>query len=97
MQCVRRAGDRRTWAWRKPWPSSPRIAFAGTRRPLKRTTPWPPGKQVSSVSRLRSMWMPGALISARNIVAPAPGTIAMMMASVAPSAPVVNHLRPLMT
>ena len=73
------------------------MALAGTRRPLNRTTPWPPGKQLSSVSMLRSSTMPGAPMSARNIVAPTSGTLAMMIASVAPSAPVMNHFRPSMT
>ena len=41
--------------------------------------------------------MPGASMSVRNIVAPASSTLAMMIANAAPSAPVMNHLPPLIT
>ncbi len=69
MQCVRRAGERRTWAYRKPSPASPSTFSDGTRKSSKRTTAWPPGKQVSSESISRSITMPGLFMSARNMVA----------------------------
>ncbi|MNN52025.1 hypothetical protein D3C81_1666970 [compost metagenome] len=95
MQWVRRAGERRTWAYLKPSPSSPRIALAGTRRLSMLTTQWPPGKHESRASMVRSMRMPGLFMSARNMVARPSSSLAMMIARVAPSAPVMNHLRPL--
>src|SRR5205814_7646254 len=56
----------------------------------------------SKVSSTRSIWMPAALIGARNIVAPAgpSGSLsffAMMIASSAPTAPVISHFVPSMT
>ena len=48
------------------------------------------------------MWMPGASIGARNIVAPAGPSVslsvfAMMIANAAPAAPVISHFVPSMT
>jgi hypothetical protein len=97
MQWVSRAGDRRTCAYLYPLPASPRMSAAGTRRPSKRTTPCPPGKQVSRLPIERSTLMPGALMSDRNIVAPSSSILAITIASVAPAAPVMNHLPPLIT
>ena len=45
----------------------------------------------------RSTTMPAAFMSDRNIVAPASSAFAMMIANAAPSAPVMNHLAPLIT
>src|SRR5215212_8741950 len=57
---------------------------------------------TSSVSRLRSMWSPGRSRGTKNIVAPprepgSPLVRAMTIAKAAPSAPVMNHFRPLIT
>lgn len=56
----------------------------------------------SRVSSTRSIWMPGASIGARNIVAPAGpsgslSVFAMMIARLAPMAPVISHFVPSMT
>ena len=51
---------------------------------------------MSSVSSTRSIEMPGAAMSVRNIVACSP-VRAITMPNFAPTAPVISHLRPSMT
>ncbi|MNQ43824.1 hypothetical protein D3C85_575640 [compost metagenome] len=76
---------------------APSTSVAGTRRPSKRTTPWPPVKQLSSASICRSITISGWSMSARNMVDDPSSMRAMMIAKPAPVAPVMNHLRPVIT
>ncbi|MNT50273.1 hypothetical protein D3C72_1871870 [compost metagenome] len=78
-------------------PISPSTSLAGTRRFSKRSTAWPPAKQLSSESIMRSRMKPGRSVSVRNMVALPSSMRAMMMQKLAPSAPVMNHFCPLMT
>ena len=96
MQWVRRAGASRTWAYLKPWPTSPSTWSDETRRSSIRITAWPPGMVRSMVSRMRSVTMAGSFMSVRNRVAPS-SVLAMMMPHEAPSAPVISHFWPEMT
>mmetsp|Transcript_14737 Transcript_14737/g.41212 ORF Transcript_14737/g.41212 Transcript_14737/m.41212 type:complete len:223 (+) Transcript_14737:913-1581(+) len=101
IQCVSRAGARRTCAYLKPCPTSPSTASAPTRSSANSKCPWPPVKLASIVSRARLVLMPGASIGERNIEAPtsAPASLkvrAMIMVKAAPSAPVMSHFSPLM-
>ena len=67
-----------------------------TRQSSKTTSAWPPGKARSMASMTRSIRQPGLSASTRNIVAPPRRSrCAMQIAKAAPSAPVMNHLRPL--
>ena len=57
---------------------------------------WPPGMELSMVLGTRSMMMAGSGRSTRNMQAPS-SDLAMMIPTLAPTAPVMKHLRPLMT
>jgi hypothetical protein len=54
-------------------------------------------KQLSIASICRSITMAGWSMSARNMVARPSSMRAMTIAKPAPVAPVMNHLRPVMT
>jgi len=73
------------------------MSAAGTRRSVNRTTAWPPANAWSRLCIVRTISIPGWSMSARNIVAAPSAPFAMMMAKPAPSAPVMNHLVPLIT
>ncbi len=57
---------------------------------------WPPGMVLSMVSSTRSIRMAGSGRSTRNMQAPS-SDFAMTMPTLAPSAPVMKALRPLIT
>lgn len=65
MQWVNRAGPRRTWAFRKPWPISPRTRSRPTRIRSNETSARPPCEFVSIVSNIRSTRTRGASRSAK--------------------------------
>ena len=96
MQCDSRAGLSRIWAYLKPSPGAPSIWSAGTRKSSMAISAWPPGIELSIVSRMRSVRIAGSGRSTRNRQAPS-SDFAITMPTRAPSAPVMNFLVPLMT
>src|SRR5262245_9973141 len=101
MQCASRAGPRRTWPRRWPWPRPPRMAESGRRRFSMRISQWlwPP----AMVSTSRTTSHPSAGRSTTKAVLRAWGgaasgsVLAMRIAKFAPRAPLMNHLCPLTT
>lgn len=99
MQCVIRAGPSRTCAYSYPLSTSPSTASSGTTQSSNTTSQWPPYRLSSRVEMCRTTFVPGFAASTRNMVAPprspgSPEVRAMQMVKPAPSAPVMNHLRP---
>ena len=99
-QWVRRATPSLICVTLRPSPTS-RIRFSsGISSPSKTSSQWPPCSSGPMIGMRRSMRQPGSSASKRNAVSPlraSSDVLAMRIKCRAPSAPVMNHLRPLTT